>query len=205
MNALLSRRSLLAGVGLSVSFLGGSALAAAEGSMARRKMVVVICRGGMDGLTTSPPIGDPDYAALRGAVAVAPDQALKLDGTFGLHPALAPLAPLYRDGRVYCALSDQGRVFCVDANTGEFKWIAETKMVIYDSSFCFGGGNVFIGNVNGTVNAINADSGRFVYQYRMTPGHLLGSPTADDKYVYVGNMAGRVIALPLIPPPPPPK
>jgi outer membrane protein assembly factor BamB len=114
-------------------------------------------------------------------------------------------SPLYRDGRVYCALSDQGRIFCVDANTGNFRWIAETRMVIYDSSFCFGGGNVFIGNVNGTVNAINADSGRFVYQYRMTPGHLLGSPIADDKFVYVGNMAGRVIALPLNPPPPAPK
>ncbi|HWW27821.1 MAG TPA: hypothetical protein VNZ85_18200, partial [Caulobacter sp.] len=71
MTAPLSRRSLLlqaAGLGVSVSFLGGSAFAAADGAMARRKLVVVICRGGMDGLTVSPPVGDPDYAALRGAV-----------------------------------------------------------------------------------------------------------------------------------------
>jgi uncharacterized protein (DUF1501 family) len=106
MNAQVSRRSLLlqaAGLGVSVSFLGGSAFAAADGAMARRKMVVVICRGGMDGLTVSPPVGDPDYAALRGAVAVSPDQALKLDGTFGLHPALESVHALALKGQARIA------------------------------------------------------------------------------------------------------
>lgn len=106
MNAQVSRRSLLlqaAGLGVSVSFLGGSAFAAADGPMARRKLVVVICRGGMDGLTVSPPIGDPDYAVLRGAVAVAPDQALKLDGTFGLHPALQSVHALALKGQARIA------------------------------------------------------------------------------------------------------
>jgi hypothetical protein len=56
-------------------------------------------------------------------------------------------SPLYRDGRVYCALSDKGKVFCVDADTGQFIWQTDTGSVIYDSSFCFGGGNVFIGCV----------------------------------------------------------
>jgi uncharacterized protein (DUF1501 family) len=106
MNAPLSRRSLLrqaAGLGVCVSFLGGSAFAAADGPMARRKMVVIICRGGMDGLTVSPPVGDPDYAALRGAVAVGPDQALKLDGTFGLHPALESVHALALKGEARIA------------------------------------------------------------------------------------------------------
>jgi uncharacterized protein (DUF1501 family) len=106
MTAPISRRSLLiqaAGLGVSVSFLGGSAFAAADGAMARRKMVVVICRGGMDGLTVSPPVGDPDYAALRGGVAVAPDQALKLDETFGLHPALQSVHALALKGQARIA------------------------------------------------------------------------------------------------------
>lgn len=106
MNAQLSRRSLLlqaAGLGVSVSFLGGSAFAAADGPMARRKMVVVICRGGMDGLTVSPPVGDPDYAALRGDVAVSADKALKLDGTFGLHPALESVHALALKGQARIA------------------------------------------------------------------------------------------------------
>ena len=106
MNAPLSRRSLLAqaaGLGVTVSFLGGSAFAAADGAMAKRKMVVVICRGGMDGLTVSPPVGDPDYVALRGDVAVSPDLALKLDGTFGLHPALESVHALAVKGQARIA------------------------------------------------------------------------------------------------------
>ena len=106
MSTPLSRRALLqraAGLGVTVSFLGGAAFAAADGPMAKRKMVVVICRGGMDGLTVSPPVGDPDYAALRGAVAVSPDQALKLDGTFGLHPALESVHALALKGQARIA------------------------------------------------------------------------------------------------------
>jgi uncharacterized protein (DUF1501 family) len=107
MNALPSphpsRRALLAGIGLSVSFLGGSAFAAADGPLSKRKMVVVICRGGMDGLTVSPPIGDPDYATLRGEVAVPADQALKLDSTFGLHPALTSVHALALKGQARIA------------------------------------------------------------------------------------------------------
>src|SRR5271170_7862236 len=93
--AVLSRRQALAGalgIGISVEFLGRKAFAAADGAMETRKLVVVICRGGMDGLSVSPPVGDPNYAALRGRIAIAnfgdKDGALKLDSTFGLHPAL---------------------------------------------------------------------------------------------------------------------
>ena len=91
-----SRRQALAGamgLGLSIEFLGRTAFAAADGAAATRKLIVVICRGGMDGLSVAPPVGDPNYAALRGAIAIpgfdSPGGALKLDDTFGLHPSLA--------------------------------------------------------------------------------------------------------------------
>ena len=106
-------------------------------------------------------------------------------------------SPLFHEGRVYAALSDEGKVFCVNADTGDFVWTTETGAVIYDSSFCFGGGNVFIGNVNGTLNAINAADGKLAWQYRMGPGHLLGSPAADAERVYMGSMSGKVIAMPI--------
>jgi outer membrane protein assembly factor BamB len=109
-------------------------------------------------------------------------------------------SPLYRDGRVYCALSDKGKVFCVDAATGDFIWQADTGSVIYDSSFCFGGGNVFIGCVDGTFNAIRADDGKIAWQYRLGPGHLLASPAADEKLVYISSLSGKVTALPVIGP-----
>jgi uncharacterized protein (DUF1501 family) len=56
------------------------------------RLVLVILRGALDGLAAAPPYGDPDYARLRGELALAspgaPDGALRLDGTFALHPKL---------------------------------------------------------------------------------------------------------------------
>ena len=105
---LSRRRALVAGlsVGLSVDFLGRSCLAAASGA-GQRKLVVVICRGGMDGLSVSPPVGDPNYAALRGPIAIPgfgqPGGALKLDDTFGLHPSLGNVYRLAQKGEARIA------------------------------------------------------------------------------------------------------
>ena len=75
--------------------------------MARRKLVVFICRGAMDGLSVSPPIGDPSYAGLRGEIAIAgfgqPNGALKLDETFGLHPGLETIHGLAMKGQARIA------------------------------------------------------------------------------------------------------
>ena len=63
------------------------------------RFVVVILRGGMDGLAAVPPHGDRDYRALRGDLAIAApgktDGAIDLDGFFGLHPAMSSLKPLW--------------------------------------------------------------------------------------------------------------
>lgn len=106
MTAQMNRRSLLglgASLGISVNFLGAQALAASEGDLARKKLVVVICRGGMDGLSVSPPVGDPDYAALRGSIAMTPEEVLKLDDTFGLHPELKAVHALAFKGQARIA------------------------------------------------------------------------------------------------------
>ncbi len=57
--------------GVTVEFLGRPRLGRQRRRLAGRKLVVVICRGGLDGLSLSPPVGDPDYAALRGPIAIA--------------------------------------------------------------------------------------------------------------------------------------
>ena len=63
------------------------------------RFVLVILRGGLDGLAAVPPYGEPRYRSLRGAIALdAPGTdggALELDGLFGLHPSLAGLHALY--------------------------------------------------------------------------------------------------------------
>jgi uncharacterized protein (DUF1501 family) len=78
--------------------------AAAAGAAARKKMVVVFLRGAVDGLSVVAPYGEPDYARYRPTIALpAPGQTdglLDLDGHFGLHPALAPLMPLWSSNRL---------------------------------------------------------------------------------------------------------
>jgi len=93
-----SRRGLLAtaaGFGLSVQLLGVPAMAA-DSDLNRRKVVVIICRGGMDGLSVAPPVGDGEYKGLRGDLAI--QNALPLDGTFSLHPQLTSVHALAKAG-----------------------------------------------------------------------------------------------------------
>ncbi len=98
----LTRRAALA-TGLSATFLGAAARAQGARPFADRKLVVIICRGAMDGLSVCPPIGDANYAGLRGAIAIPPDQALKLDDTFALHPKLTNLYALVQAGQARIA------------------------------------------------------------------------------------------------------
>jgi uncharacterized protein (DUF1501 family) len=106
----LNRRAALlsaAGIGLNLTFLGSSVFAASQGDLAQRKLVVIICRGAMDGLSVSPPVGDPDYLGLRREIALKgfdqPDGALKLDATFGLHPKLVTVHALAMKGQARIA------------------------------------------------------------------------------------------------------
>ncbi|MFM2607415.1 DUF1501 domain-containing protein [Vibrio chagasii] len=50
--------------------------------------VWISLRGAMDGLNVVVPHADPDYAVLRPNIGLKPDQLLKLDSFFGLHPSL---------------------------------------------------------------------------------------------------------------------
>jgi len=69
-------------------------------SVADRVLVLVELKGGNDGLNTVVPYADPAYAALRPTLALKPDVVLPLDEKVGLHPALAPLMPLWAQGEL---------------------------------------------------------------------------------------------------------
>lgn len=64
------------------------------------RFIFVILRGAMDGLAAVAPVGDPAYATARGSIALPPDALLTLDSTFGLHPAMQPLYPLWQKGQM---------------------------------------------------------------------------------------------------------
>lgn len=59
------------------------------------RLVVIILRGGMDGLDAIQPYGAPEFAGMRFDNAEALHD---LDGFFGLHPSLGKLMPLWRSG-----------------------------------------------------------------------------------------------------------
>ena len=61
----------------------------------KSRFVFIILRGALDGLAAVPPVGDPDYAALRHDLAMPASSVLTLNGTFGLHPSLGFLGESY--------------------------------------------------------------------------------------------------------------
>jgi uncharacterized protein (DUF1501 family)/predicted nucleic acid-binding protein len=70
-------------------------------------LICIFQRGAVDGLSMVVPHGDPAYYQYRqegqNGIALArngADGVLDLDGTFGLHPALAPLKPIYDAGHL---------------------------------------------------------------------------------------------------------
>lgn len=68
------------------------------------RLIVVILRGGMDGLGVVQPWGDPDFAALRAGSGMREigqrNGPLPLNDFYAMHRALAPLMPLWRRGEV---------------------------------------------------------------------------------------------------------
>ncbi len=65
-----------------------------------KRFVMVILRGGMDGLYAVPAVGDADFAFARGALSQYVEPVLPLDTTFALHPNLPRLHSLFQRGEM---------------------------------------------------------------------------------------------------------
>jgi len=57
-------------------------------------------RGAADGLSIVVPHGDSELYNLRPNIAIPRKEVVDLDGFFGLHPSLSPLAQIYKDGHL---------------------------------------------------------------------------------------------------------
>ena len=107
-----SRRGFMKGGALAMFGLGSAPLwlsraaFASETPGARKKVLVAVFqRGAVDGLNVVVPFGEARYYDLRPSIAIpkpggTPGSAIDLDGFFGLHPALAPLKPIYDSKRL---------------------------------------------------------------------------------------------------------
>ena len=97
----LSRRGLLrSGSAFAASFAASSLLPVLPSHAAARdpRFLLVILRGGLDGLSAVMPLNDPDFGRVReGFLAdlVKGGEAPKLDALFHLNPAMKTLAALY--------------------------------------------------------------------------------------------------------------
>ena len=99
---MVTRRQFLVGtaVGTATLLVWPKLTFAATGSDTR--FLFVLLRGGLDGLESVPPYGDPGYQAIRGALALSPSAAKpahKLDNVFALHPSFDYAAQLYAQGQ----------------------------------------------------------------------------------------------------------
>ncbi|MGO4601086.1 DUF1501 domain-containing protein [Terrabacter sp. 2YAF2] len=118
LSSQVSRRTLLAGAGALGAL--GAVLGAPSPSVATQlaftstaytgdTIVILSLRGGFDGMSAVVPIGDPAYFAARPSIAIPSSRAIKLDTMFGLHPALAPLKPIW-DARGLAVVHAVGQV-----------------------------------------------------------------------------------------------
>jgi len=89
-------------MGLSPSFLRRTAFGMDLFNAPKGKVLICLFqRGAADGLNVVVPHGEKAYYAMRPSINIPqpsrgiPASAIDLDGFFGLHPALAPLKPLY--------------------------------------------------------------------------------------------------------------
>ncbi len=69
-------------------------------SAADRILILVELKGGNDGLNTVVPYADNHYYQLRPVIGIRPEDVIKLEAQTGLHPALAPLLPLWENGEL---------------------------------------------------------------------------------------------------------
>ncbi|TGE00553.1 DUF1501 domain-containing protein [Methylobacterium nonmethylotrophicum] len=97
-----SRRAILGTAGALFAWGAIPRIATAAPGARDPRLVVVILRGALDGLSAVAPLGDPAYADLRPVIALTRDgngdgtgAALPLDGFFALHPALPTFGRLY--------------------------------------------------------------------------------------------------------------
>ena len=96
------RNSALAVIGTAAvpSFLTRAAFGAVENGGRPKRLVVIFQRGAADGLNIVVPYGEKQYYAMRPSINIPRKNVIDLDGFFGLHPALAPLQPLWQQRHI---------------------------------------------------------------------------------------------------------
>ena len=103
---MLSRRNVLQGMTAAGTYtaLFDRPSVSWAGTATDRRLVVILLRGGLDGINTVVPYADPAYRSARGSLTLnspgEPNGVVDLDRHFGLHPKLAPLGGFFAKGEL---------------------------------------------------------------------------------------------------------
>lgn len=110
-----------------------------------RVLVLIRLAGGNDGLNTLVPLNDPEYYRLRKQgsaddLSIAANTVTRITGkdSLGLHPRLAPLAPLFNEGKVNVVQN----VGYAGQNQSHFRstdiWLSGSDATVYDTAGWYG-------------------------------------------------------------------
>jgi uncharacterized protein (DUF1501 family) len=102
----MNRRQFLIQTGLlstsTIMSVGLHGLAVKAAAPNNKRLIVIFLRGAVDGLNVIVPYQEANYYQSRPKIAIPKPGlqggAIDLDGRFGLHPALSPIAPLWQEG-----------------------------------------------------------------------------------------------------------
>ena len=93
----MERRNFLKGTLGTLYMMATPNMAFPDTKITEKRLLIVLLRGGMDGLASIPPIGDKNLSKIRKDVLV--NGADDLDGFFGINPSLKFLGSEYHQGR----------------------------------------------------------------------------------------------------------
>src|SRR6185312_15621571 len=91
---LLSRRAML---GVTAGLFSWAYMPRfAEAASTDPRLLIVVLRGGMDGINMVVPHGDTHYVSMRGSIAIPKTSTIALNSFFGLHPAMPKFGAMYK-------------------------------------------------------------------------------------------------------------
>ena len=93
----MERRDFLKGTLGTLYMMASPNMALPDTNPTEKRLLVVLLRGGMDGLASIPPLGDKNLSKIRKDILV--NGANDLDGFFGINPSLRFLGSEYQKGR----------------------------------------------------------------------------------------------------------
>ncbi len=191
----VSRRGLVKGalaLAGATTVVGNAVVTASPAAAAKAKsvLVVVSLRGGTDGLSLVVPHADPVYYRARPRIGIPSGALLHKDATFGLHPSLEALSPLWEAGQV-AAVHATGLPV---ANRSHFAAMEEVEDADPGSTARVGWLNRLVNSTPGSSPLQGFGVGGVLPTSLYGPARTMSSSRVDDVAIPGADGDGRKVA-----------